>query len=91
MVFKEYSNPEAKDYDITSGLKSSSNEEKINKTNKYQEALIDLIGILEDASSDELMAKYGITTQEYLHPNKETLLKVRAAISLNDKKHHSSK
>ena len=91
MEFKEYSNPEEADYDITSSLKGSSSEEEISKRFGYQHALLNLIGILEDIDEDELMDKYGITMQEYLNPNKETLIKVREALRNNEKKYHSSR
>ena len=76
MEFKEYSNPEEADYDITSSLNGKSSEEEISKKFGYQLALSNLIGILEDIDEDELIDKYGITMEEYLHPTEEVLIKV---------------
>ena len=91
MEFKEYSNPEEMDYDITSSLKESSSEEEISKRFGYQHALLNLIGMLEDIPEDELMDKYGITMEEYLHPTEEVIIKVRKAMHDNEKKYHSSR
>lgn len=90
MEFKEYSNPEESDYDITSSLNGSS-EEEISKRFGYQHALLNLIGVLEDIDEDELLDKYGITMEEYLHPTKDVLIKVRKAMHDNEKKYHSSR
>lgn len=91
MEFKEYSNPEEANYDIASSLKGSSSEEEISKRFGYQHALLNLIGVLEDIDEDELMDEYGITMQEYLHPNKEVLIKVRENMRAAEHKHHSSR
>ena len=91
MEFKEYSNPEEADYDITSSLNGKSSEEEISKKFGYQLALSNLIGILEDIDEDELMDKYGITMEEYMHPTEEVLIKVRKAMRDNEKKYHSSR
>ncbi len=80
MDFKEFSNPEAKDYDIT----SSSEKNLTNRAteNPYIEQLIDLIGILEDITEEELQQNYGISIKEYLHPNAETIIKVKDALEI---------
>lgn len=79
MEFKEFSNPEEKDYDINSSLNNTnyaSNSQGIHEANKYYMQLFDLIGILEDFEENELIENYGITMQEYLNPNAETIKKV---------------
>lgn len=79
MEFREYSNPEERDYDITSSYStnSSSNE----SLNQYVEQLFDLIGILEDITDEELMENYGISMQEYLRPTKDTIRKVEEKLN----------
>lgn len=77
MEFKEFSDPLAKDYDIT-----SSYDEVVSNTyaeNNYTEELINLIGVLEDGD-DPL--SYGITWEEYLHPTAETISKVKEALGI---------
>ncbi|MBR3523172.1 MAG: hypothetical protein IKN87_00595 [Bacilli bacterium] len=71
MEFREYTNPEQNNYDITSGLNSYNYNENV-----YSEQLMDLIGILEDISDEELYEQYGITEEEYLNPTAETIEKV---------------
>ncbi len=80
MEFKEFSNPESKNYDIN----SSFGETTTNSTteNPYIEQLIDLIGILEDINEEELKQNYGISITEYLHPNAETISKVKDALEI---------
>jgi len=74
MEFKEFSNPEENDYDITSSLASvGSNNSTVNP---YSEQLIDLIGILEDINEEDLQDQYGISMSEYLNPTAETITKV---------------
>lgn len=63
MEFKEFTNPEEKNYDI-------------NTTNPYSEQLYELIGILKNITDEELYEKYGITMSEYLNPTAETIDKV---------------
>lgn len=72
MEFKEFSNPLEKDYDIT----SSYDKEETNNyvENPYDEELINLTGVLEDY---EDLTTYGITYEEYIHPNAETISKVK--------------
>ena len=79
MEFREFSNPEERDYDINSSLNDdnySSNSQGVQDANKYYMQLFDLIGILEDFEESELIENYGITRQEYLNPTAETIKKV---------------
>ena len=78
MEFREFSNPEERDYDISSSLNDnySSNLQGVQDNNKNYMQLFDLIGILEDFEESELIDNYGITMQEYLHPTAETIKKV---------------
>ena len=73
MEFREFSNPEGRDYDITSSLKSGSVP---TKSNPYVVQLMDLIGILEDITDEDLKEQYGINMNEYLNPTRETIEKV---------------
>ncbi len=80
MEFKEFSNPESKDYDINSNF---GEVETNNATrNPYTEQLIDLIGLLEDVTEEELQQNYGISITEYLNPNEKTIAKVKAALGI---------
>ena len=72
--FTEFTNPEEKDYDITSSLNYS-------LINSYPEQLIDLIGILEDFTEKDLQEQYGISMNEYLHPTEKTINKVSERIN----------
>lgn len=78
MEFKEFTSPEERDYDINSSLNSFNNSVSVNH---YSEQLIDLIGILEDVSEEELQEQYGISMNEYLHPTEDTINKVTERIS----------
>ena len=78
MEFKEFSNPESKDYDINSSFGET--QPNSATVNPYVEQLIDLIGILEDVTEEELQQNYGISITEYLHPNTETISKVKDAL-----------
>ena len=77
MEFKEFSNPLEEDYDITSSYDNA--EENTYVENPYAEELMGLIGILED---DEDPRVYGITYEEYLHPDVETIAKVKDALGI---------
>lgn len=80
MEFKEFSNPEGKDYDIL-----SSRETKEEKEVDYSLELANLIGILEDVSEADLKAQYGITLEEYYHPTPVVIAKVKMALeNVND-------
>ena len=81
MEFKEYTNPEEKDYDINSSLNSFNNSASSASVNPYSEQLIDLIGILEDVTEEELQEQYGISINEYLHPTENTINKVTEKVS----------
>ena len=78
MRFKEFSNPEEKNYDINSSLNSLNNNSLVNP---YSEQLVDLIGILEDVNEKQLQEQYGIGMEEYLNPTEETINKVSERIS----------
>ena len=78
MEFKEFTNPEGKDYDINSSFNSFNSSVQINP---YSEQLDDLIGILEDITEEELQEQYGISMNEYLHPTEETINKVAEKVS----------
>lgn len=78
MEFKEFTNPEGKDYDINSSFNSFNSSVQINP---YSEQLDDLIGILEDITEEELQEQYGISINEYLHPTEETINKVSEKVS----------
>ena len=75
MEFREFSNPEERDYDIKSSLKSPSATTSSN--DYYTRQLIDLIGILENVTEEELEEQYGINMQEYFNPDAETIAKVK--------------
>lgn len=87
MEFKEFSNPESKDYDIYSsfGEESTSNS---GVSNPYVEKLIDLIGILEDFTDEELQNDYGISVNEYFNPTAETIAKVSKRINIRENVKH---
>ena len=78
MEFKEFTNPEERDYDINSSLNSSNENTYVNP---YSEQLINLIGILEDVTEKELQDRYGISMYEYLNPTEETVNKVLERIN----------
>ena len=83
MEFKEFSNPEGKDYDISSSLNGF---DSINSsTNPYSEQLVELIGILEDISEETLQEQYGINMSEYLHPTEDTINKVSERLSIKSR------
>ena len=55
-----------------------------NKYNPYEDELIYLIGICKDTDEDILLEKYGITMEEYLYPNEETIAKVKMAMGIEE-------
>lgn len=74
MEFKEFSNPEERDYDINS---SNYTQDRISSSNNnYSYQLAELIGILEDVTEEELQNQYGISLNEYFKPTAETIAKV---------------
>ena len=79
MEFKEFTNPEKKDYDIINDLNSTNNS--ITLLNPYSEQLCDLIGMLEDVNEYDLQEQYGISMNEYLHPTQETINKVSEKVN----------
>lgn len=76
MEFKEFNNPEEKDYDINSSLNGDKNNVNNVSFNPYTEELINLIGFLDDVTEEDLIENYGIRMNEYLCPNAETINKV---------------
>ena len=83
MEFKEFTNPESRDYDITSSLKESEEEATIKRDN-YSEQIINLIGIIEDIdyiSDEDFIKEYGILKYEYLNPTADTVRKAQAKIN----------
>ena len=73
MEFKEFINPESKDYDINSSFGEAQTTRATK--NPYIEQLIDLIGILEDVTEEELQQNYGISITEFLNPTAETFFR----------------
>ena len=71
MRFKEFTDPLSKDYDIKSS-NGSDPVQSVSDSNVYSEQLINMIGFLED----EEWLGYGLSLEEYLHPTKETIVKV---------------
>lgn len=87
MKFREYNNPEEKDYDINSSLNSFQNS-NTTLQNKYIYQLTDLIGMLEDVTAEELQEQYGISMNEYLRPTAETIAKVTQKLEDNQNVRH---
>lgn len=79
MEFKEYTNPEERDYDIKSSLNTTSSNTQSKQ--QYYMQLFDLIGILEDINEEELKETYGISMHEYFNPTAETIRKVSAKLN----------
>lgn len=75
MEFREFNNPERRNYDVTSSLRNNNNVTNT-KDDYYVEQLLNLIGLLEDIDEDELQEKYGISINEYIHPNENTIIKI---------------
>lgn len=80
MEFKEFSNPESKDYDINSSLNTTTNN-VTNTFNPYVEELINIIGILEDVTEEDLQEQYGISMNEYLNPDANTIKKIEQRLN----------
>ena len=77
MEFREFSNPEGRDYDITSSLKGYSDSNvNSNNINPYSDQLMSLIGIVEDVTEESLQSQYGISMNEYFNPTADTIRKV---------------
>ena len=79
MEFKEFTSPEERDYDINSSL--NYNNRSNASINPYSEQLMDLIGILEDVTEEELQDQYGISMSEYLSPTADTIRKVEQKLN----------
>ena len=79
MEFKEFSNPEEKDYDINSSFDGINNT--MADDNNYSMQLMELIGVLEDIDESYLQENYGISMEEYLNPNAKTIEKVSERIN----------
>lgn len=88
MTYNEFSNPEGRDYDINSSIKYDDSLANMNVPNPYVEQLIDLIGILEDISEEELLSNFGITIGEYLNPSEEVINKVRSKMQQEEIHNH---
>ena len=82
MEFKEFTNPEEKDYDITSSHDSA---ERV-KVDKIHQDFTELLGDLGFPELYEL-APYGITNEEYNHPSLTTIKKLKEyAMDKNNRK-----
>ena len=84
-MFREFGNPEEEDYDLKMSYDDSERLPMYDST--YDDQLMDLIGILEDVTDEDLQNQYGISMEEYLHPNAETIEKVKKALGLESGKH----
>lgn len=59
--------------DITMSFETISEDD----FDRYSLEMIDLIGILDHVSEEQLIRDYGITEFEYLHPTEKTINKVK--------------
>ncbi len=75
MEFKEFTNPEEKDYDITSSLDAAERAKRETKVDKIHQDFTELLGDLGFPELYEL-APYGITNEEYNHPSLDTIKKL---------------
>lgn len=76
MEFKEFTNPEEKDYDITSSFNKTERAKKTSRENKINQIFIELLSDLGFPEIYEL-APYGITDEEYTHPSLTTIKKLK--------------
>ena len=76
MEFKEFPNPEEKDYDITSSLNATERTQRETKVDKVHQDFTELLGNLGFPELYEL-APYGITDEEYTHPSLTTIKKLK--------------
>ena len=76
MEFKEFTNPEEKDYDITSSLNAAERTKRETKVDKIHQDFTELLGDLGFPELYEL-APYGITGEEYNHPSLTTIKKLK--------------
>jgi len=78
MEFKEFTNPEEKDYDIKSGFNDEENKISADEKTQIAIELISLLGgFLEDEELESIYENYGITVSEYMNPTRETINKVK--------------
>ena len=78
MEFKEFTNPEEKDYDIKSAYNGEENNIGADEKTQIAIELISLLGgFLEDEELDSIYENYGITVSEYMNPTRETINKVK--------------
>ncbi len=75
--FTEFPNPEGKDYDL---IADDPTVQRPGEINSYFMEILDLVGLLEDGE----WVKYGITENEYMHPTKETVDKIRASLGITE-------
>ena len=75
MEFKEFTNPEEKDYDITSSFSKTERAKKTSRENKISQIFTESLGNLGFPELYEL-AHYGITDEEYTHPSLDTIKKL---------------
>ena len=86
MEFKEFTNPEEKDYDITSSLDAAERAKREVKVDKIHQDFTELLGDLGFPELYEL-APYGITNVEYNHPSLTTIKKLKEyAMDKNNRK-----
>ncbi len=78
--FKEFPNPEGRDYDLKA---DDPTVQRPGEINSYFMEILDLVGLLEDGE----WVKYGITENEYMHPTEETVNKIRASLGIVDENH----
>ena len=83
--FSEFDNPEAKDYDLHTHGQNHEDELDKMMSDKYQDELMDLIGIVEDIDTINMVEEYGITEEEYFNPTAETIKKVKAKLESESK------
>lgn len=76
MEFKEFTNPEEKDYDITSSLNAAERAKRKTKVDKIHQDFTELLGDLGFPELYEL-APYSITDEEYTHPSLTTIKKLK--------------
>lgn len=74
--FVEFTNPEEKDYDITSSLNATERTQRETKVDKVHQDFTELLGDLGFPELYEL-APYGITDEEYTHPSLDTIKKLK--------------
>ena len=83
--FSEFDNPEEKDYDLHTHGQNHEDELDKMMSDKYQDELMDLIGIVEDIDTINMVEEYGITEEEYFNPTAETIKKVKAKLESESK------